>query len=82
MSGASPTALAPALRCTPEPAGATAAYATAIAWGPDSFDYAQMESLLRGAPRGTDEEPSGFRAALEAGLAAECDWLRLAGSAS
>ena len=47
---------------------ATDAYATAIAWNPLGFPYAQAVEYLRGVqPSPDDERPSGFRAALELG---------------
>jgi hypothetical protein len=46
--------------------GATAAYALAIAWDPQGFDYSQALTTLAALPEDPlDERPSGFRAALE-----------------
>lgn len=47
-------------------ADATDAYATAIAWDPQGFDYGQAVEALRGGPA-DDDRPSGFGAALELG---------------
>lgn len=45
---------------------ATDAYATAIAWNPQGFDYFRAVELLQGAPADAqDERPNGFGAALE-----------------
>lgn len=45
---------------------ATDAYATAIAWNPQGFDYARAVEFLGGAVKSPeDERPSGFGAALE-----------------
>ncbi len=45
---------------------ATDAYATAIAWNPQGFDYARAVEFLGGAEKSPDDErPSGFGAALE-----------------
>jgi Tfp pilus assembly protein PilF len=46
---------------------ATDAYATAIAWDPQGFDYERAIEFLRAVPPSPDERPSGFRAALEVG---------------
>jgi tetratricopeptide (TPR) repeat protein len=47
---------------------ATDAYATAIAWEPLAFPYAQAVEFLRDVkPAPDDERPCGFRAALELG---------------
>ena len=50
-------------------ARATEAYAIAMAWGPDSFDFGQVQGLLRGAAKDPEGRPTGFRAALEDGYA-------------
>jgi tetratricopeptide (TPR) repeat protein len=64
----SATALAHTLLWRRRAAEATEAFATAIAWAPETLDFAGMQAML-GAfrPTGEEERPLGFRAALEAG---------------
>jgi tetratricopeptide (TPR) repeat protein len=44
---------------------ATQAYAAAMSWNPEGFDYGQVLGLLRDAPADPEGRPVGFRAALE-----------------
>lgn len=65
----SATGLAHALLWRERAVEATAAFATAIAWAPESHDFAGTQRLLSGAERGDGEGPLGFRAAVEEGRA-------------
>ncbi len=63
------TELGNALLWKQEFARAGEAFATAIAWAPEAFDYGRTRELLAGAPASPDGAPAGFRAVLEEGRA-------------